>query len=316
MPHFVNRLVGEVDGLSIKIMSEVWEHSKLRGSQLLLLLALADNAKDETREAWPGTAYLARKTRLSVRAIHRLISELEASKELSVERNRGRNRVNLFRINEYLPEENVTSWHVLEDSVDTSAKFGTNGKGDNSGDENVTSDAGVVTNHAEKVTSDALKGDTPATGNHKEPLEPLIEPLIEPVGNLKNSPTHPEWFEVLQNLKYWGNWSFAHCQDYISSKGLSEIQLNRLATEMRDYLDKGHNRYQKYLDRIASGGPKKPVEVEEDGDPWKRFGTWINRKLEEEEKERVKNPAPSMVTGGNKFEEAKALQEARKQEVR
>lgn len=69
--------------MSIKIMTRVWEKSQFKGSKLLLLLAIADNANDKG-EAWPGVEYLAKKTRLTERHITRLITELNKSDELAV----------------------------------------------------------------------------------------------------------------------------------------------------------------------------------------------------------------------------------------
>jgi len=39
--------------MSIKVMSYVWEASKAKGSELLLLLAIADHAADDGY-CWPG----------------------------------------------------------------------------------------------------------------------------------------------------------------------------------------------------------------------------------------------------------------------
>jgi hypothetical protein len=69
--------------MSIKIMSRVWEQSKQGGSQLLLLLAIADNAND-AGFAWPGQKYLAQKIRMSERSIPRLAAKLKDAGELFV----------------------------------------------------------------------------------------------------------------------------------------------------------------------------------------------------------------------------------------
>lgn len=69
--------------MSIKIMSRVWEQSKQGGSQLLLLLAIADNAND-SGYAWPGQEYLAKKIRMNRRSIPRLTKKLEDARELFI----------------------------------------------------------------------------------------------------------------------------------------------------------------------------------------------------------------------------------------
>jgi len=67
--------------MSIKIMSRVWELSSHKGSDLLLLLAIADNANDDGI-CWPGMSYLAEKVRMSERSIINIIRRLEQSGEI------------------------------------------------------------------------------------------------------------------------------------------------------------------------------------------------------------------------------------------
>lgn len=80
------RLVVKV---SIKRMSAVWESSQHKGSDLLLLLAIADNAHDDGY-AWPGIEYLGRKTRISKSTVLRSLKRLEESGELVIDHNRRR----------------------------------------------------------------------------------------------------------------------------------------------------------------------------------------------------------------------------------
>jgi len=70
-------------------MSAVWDGSKHKGSVLLQLLAIADHAGDDGF-AWPGIETLARKTRLTTRAILKNNDLLEASGELYIDHNRRR----------------------------------------------------------------------------------------------------------------------------------------------------------------------------------------------------------------------------------
>jgi hypothetical protein len=71
--------------MSIDLMSRVWKHSAHSGTELLVLLALADMANDEGI-CWPGKTRLAEKCRVSKRQLKRIISSLEASGELIVMR--------------------------------------------------------------------------------------------------------------------------------------------------------------------------------------------------------------------------------------
>jgi hypothetical protein len=69
--------------MSIKVSTEVWQGSRHKSGNLLLLLAMADHADDKGR-AWPGIPLLAHKARLSERHTRRCLSELLASGELEI----------------------------------------------------------------------------------------------------------------------------------------------------------------------------------------------------------------------------------------
>ena len=68
--------------MSIRVQSEVWEHSSQKGGALLVLLALADNANNETHLAWPSVRDLARRSRMSERQVRNILRQLEAAKEI------------------------------------------------------------------------------------------------------------------------------------------------------------------------------------------------------------------------------------------
>jgi len=78
-------------------MSRVWEHSRHKGSELLLLLAIADFADDDGR-AYPSIARLATKTRLSKRNVQLVLRRLEESGELAIEQGAGPNGVNVYTV--------------------------------------------------------------------------------------------------------------------------------------------------------------------------------------------------------------------------
>ena len=59
-------------------MSEVWSQPPVGGSALLVLLALADNADEDTRQAWPSLARLSFKAQVGVSTVQRAIRELES----------------------------------------------------------------------------------------------------------------------------------------------------------------------------------------------------------------------------------------------
>lgn len=63
--------------MSIKVMEWVWNNSSARDGQLLVLLAIADNANHEGRNAFPSIAELCRKSRLSQRGVRYALRGLE-----------------------------------------------------------------------------------------------------------------------------------------------------------------------------------------------------------------------------------------------
>ena len=83
--------------MSIRVMTQVWAHSKHKGSALILMLAIADFA-DEEGVAFPGVLTLAKKCRMSERGTRYLINTLIESGELAVARGGGRGGSNLYRI--------------------------------------------------------------------------------------------------------------------------------------------------------------------------------------------------------------------------
>ena len=87
--------------MSVRVMSLVWANSRHKGSERLLLLAIADEANDFGCNAYPSIARLAMKTKLSERTIQRLVTSMTrgAESELSVSRGVGLHGVNHYYIN-------------------------------------------------------------------------------------------------------------------------------------------------------------------------------------------------------------------------
>jgi DNA-binding transcriptional MocR family regulator len=76
--------------MSIKVMNWVWEHSPTKGTELLMLLAIADNAADDGGNAFPSIRTLARKTRLDDRTVQRIVRKLAEQGQLAVVERGGR----------------------------------------------------------------------------------------------------------------------------------------------------------------------------------------------------------------------------------
>src|SRR5262245_44180846 len=83
--------------MSIKVMSYVWEHSTHKGSDLLLLLAIADHA-DDHGVAYPSIARLMQKIRMSERNVQYGLRHLQKSGELAVVTGAGPGGTHLYQI--------------------------------------------------------------------------------------------------------------------------------------------------------------------------------------------------------------------------
>ena len=79
-------------------MSWVWDYSRSKPTQRLVLLAIADCANDHGAEAYPSNATLAAKTGLSERGVRKAIGELEALGELEVQYKSGPHGCNRYRV--------------------------------------------------------------------------------------------------------------------------------------------------------------------------------------------------------------------------
>jgi hypothetical protein len=84
--------------VSVKVMTWVWDHSQSRGSDRLVLLAIADCASEDGSNAYPSMAELVRKTGLSERAVQYAVKALVLLGELFVAANGGPRGCNRYRV--------------------------------------------------------------------------------------------------------------------------------------------------------------------------------------------------------------------------
>ena len=62
--------------MSIKVMTWTWDNTSVGGTELLVMLALADCANDEGGHCWPSISTLARKCRIDQRTAQRVLKRL------------------------------------------------------------------------------------------------------------------------------------------------------------------------------------------------------------------------------------------------
>lgn len=84
--------------MSFPVSNWVFESSKSKSTQRLLLLSIANYCHEDGTQAYPGQERLARMCNISVRQVIRLLASLEASGELIIERAVGPNGVNVYSI--------------------------------------------------------------------------------------------------------------------------------------------------------------------------------------------------------------------------
>ena len=100
-------------------MSLVWENSRARGTSLLVMLALADWASDDGGNIYPAIETIAKKTRISVRAVQYEIRKLTDLGELTFGSQSHINptgqRTNDYRINVQALQKGVQNLHPLDE---------------------------------------------------------------------------------------------------------------------------------------------------------------------------------------------------------
>lgn len=97
--------------MSVKMITQVWEHAHaVKGDALVVLLALADYADDEGF-CWPKIASVAQKARLTEDGTSRIVKRLEEEGFVAVVRGVGRGNGNRYKVR---PRGDATSVQVSE----------------------------------------------------------------------------------------------------------------------------------------------------------------------------------------------------------
>ena len=246
----------EESGMSIKVMDWVWEHSRHKGSDLLLLLAIADHAHDDGDGAYPSIETLARKIRMSERHTSRMIQELVQSGELAVKYKDGPKGANLYRVTmcdggAILSPDNLSPDILSSDNL-SSRHPGT----------------GVVTKNEGGSDIPAMEGSDIAVS--PEPSLTVREPGEEPEDKspsltlplkISNGATGqevwPDWYATLYAIPGFKT-SLAHAKEWLDKQGAP-----RDLAETKAYALKGWWNPKKHQGR----------------DAWATFQAWIREGL-------------------------------------
>lgn len=73
--------------MSANASGTVWKKARAKGGSLLTLLAIADVADEQGRNAWPSPEHLAAKTRMTPRAMRLILHALEREGEIVIQPN-------------------------------------------------------------------------------------------------------------------------------------------------------------------------------------------------------------------------------------
>src|SRR5690606_40080416 len=95
LPAFARSDRGGGGGMSVKIMSAVFESETLAPTERLIMLALADHA-DDTGRCYPSISRLGRRTGLSERAVQTNIRKLVNQGYIRVIAGGGKNNTNVY----------------------------------------------------------------------------------------------------------------------------------------------------------------------------------------------------------------------------
>ncbi|HEX8184670.1 MAG TPA: helix-turn-helix domain-containing protein [Blastocatellia bacterium] len=164
--------------MSIEAMNRVWKKSKQKGSDLLLMLALADYANDKDF-CWPGTDVLAERIRMSRRNTQRSLIRLEEAGEIYRIKDKARNRASFYIVAVGLSESDVERVLIEQFKVaPLEAKFAVSEwkeKGNRSifvavGDDNLspeTGDGGQVPDLSPRGDTQDQAGDRSGDGGDK-----------------------------------------------------------------------------------------------------------------------------------------------------
>lgn len=155
--------------MSIRAWSLVWERSRAKGGNLLMLLSIADYAKDDGRWAWPSARTLTWKTRLSSRAGELILMKLVRDGEIWPEWKAAEEKL-------YLHVRCVFDWDAYQDEGPIREREKTSRNQNESFSRKLMTIASDRIAKAKSTTPKAKKPAIPSSSS--DPLDPSIDPLV------------------------------------------------------------------------------------------------------------------------------------------
>jgi hypothetical protein len=179
--------------MSVRVMSWVWEHSRSRKTERLVLLAIADCASDDGSNAYPSNSELQRKTGLSERGVQRALTNLVGLGELFVGRNTGPRGCNLYRVIMHTPVRDAPR---TNDGGVSGAGAG-NAPPANGAPAEMTPPVKTAPEPPSKTTGDPVNG-APGTVQ-----EPSVEPSDKKTSSSKRGTRLPDDFAATPEMVAW-----------------------------------------------------------------------------------------------------------------
>ena len=102
--------------MSAKITEQVWEYSKAKGNDKLVLLVIADNADTGTRVGYPGQKLISMRTGIGIRTVGECVKRLVAADEITVKKRRAKSGPKVY--NTYT----ICEYDLSEPSISESAR--------------------------------------------------------------------------------------------------------------------------------------------------------------------------------------------------
>ena len=180
--------------MSLVTMNRIWDHAHHSGTNLVVLLALADRA-DEDGICWPGVDWIAQRARLQPRQARNVLRSLECTGDLiTINRKGGRHRTNLYIISAGLDDNEIANLLARRNDVEPTKPGNLASKTRQS---SVKTRQSSVQNPAIAIADDPLY----------PPIEPPIDPPVVsavttaaaaaiPAPSDRNRQTDPEWASI------------------------------------------------------------------------------------------------------------------------
>jgi hypothetical protein len=263
--------------MSVEALSRAWDNSIHKGSELLVLVAIAENSNDDTDSTYLSIEFISWKTRLSRRSVQRIIRVLEESGELLIQRNRGRNGTNVYRINtkpgNYALRPNTRN--VSFDAFDEGqVEHEAESRGVNLAPvpSEVFDAPNSVVETPNSVVEDTPDGTRTVVVPYLEPLKnrresetafktsQTIQPfeLLEIEDVVKEHPTWPTWYAVAYTVPGWAM-GLAQADGWRNMAKITADLAERVAYALRDWWPTSSDKRQKK------------------GDPYKTWQNWCRR---------------------------------------